>query len=187
MRMKSQEKKPAKRQAHLTKTFLIRYIKTSVLYKKTCLPYNSGDDEHLERTVLVMNQSTCKDESISKTYAREFHTAMIAYAVLLLAAVFLIKHGSPSAWWRIPLALTPMIPIFFAVRAFLRFFHRIDELQRRIQSEALALSFGVTCVVTFSYGLLEYAGFPPLSWIWIPPFMMMLWGMGVRIASRWYQ
>jgi hypothetical protein len=127
------------------------------------------------------------NQSVSKTYTREFHTAMIAYAVLLLVSVFLIKHGPSSAWWRIPLALTPMIPIFFAVRAFLRFFHRIDELQRRIQLEALALSFGVTCVVTFSYGLLEYAGFPALSWIWVPPFMIALWGIGVRIASRRYQ
>lgn len=134
-----------------------------------------------------MNQPISKEQLISKTYAREFYTAMIAYAVLLLVSVFLIKHGPPSAWWRIPLALTPMISIFFAVRAFLRFFQRIDELQRRIQLEALALSFGITCVVTFSYGLLEYAGFPPLSWVWIPPFMMALWSCGVCIASRRYR
>ena len=134
-----------------------------------------------------MDQSVSKDQLISKTYSREFHTAMIAYAVLFLVSVFLIKHGSPSAWWRIPLALTPMIPIIFAVRAFLRFFHRIDELQKRIQLEALALSFGVTCVVAFSYGLLEYAGFPLVSWSWIPPFMMALWSFGVCITSRRYQ
>jgi len=134
-----------------------------------------------------MHQSVSKDRLISKTYAREFYTAMFAYAVLLLASVFLTNHASPSVWWRMPLALTPMVPIFFVVRAFLRFFHRIDELQRRIQLEALALSFGVTCVVTFSYSLLEYAGFPPLSWIWLPPFMMMLWSLGVCMASRRYQ
>jgi len=118
---------------------------------------------------------------------REFYTSTITYAVLLLVSVFLIKHSPDSAWWHIPLALIPMIPICFAVRAFLRFFRRIDELQKRIQLEALALSFGVTCVVTFSYGLLEYAGFPPLSWIWIPVLMMLLWSLGVHIASRRYQ
>jgi hypothetical protein len=134
-----------------------------------------------------MNQSASKDQSVSKTYKREFLTAMIAYAVVLLVSVFLLKHGSSSAWWRIPLALAPMIPIFFALWAFLRFFHRIDELQRRIQLEAFALSFGVTCLATFSYGLLEYAGFPALSWIWIPPFMMTLWCIGAAIASRRYQ
>src|SRR5437660_1206916 len=137
--------------------------------------------------MLVMNQSVSKDQSISKTYTREFRTAMIVYAVLLIVSVFLIKHGPSSAWWRIPLALAPMISIFFALRAFLRFFHRIDELQRRIQLEAFAISFGITCVVTFSYGLLEYAGFPAISWIWIPPFMMTLWCIGEAISSRRYQ
>jgi hypothetical protein len=134
-----------------------------------------------------MNQSASKDQLVTKTYTREFLSAMIAYAVVLLVSVFLLKHGPPWAWWRIPLALTPMIPIFFALRAFLRFFHRIDELQRRIQLEAFALSFGITCVVTFSYGLLEYAGFPAVSWIWIPVFMMPLWCIGAAIASRRYQ
>ncbi len=134
-----------------------------------------------------MNQSASKSQSASKTYKREFHTAMVAYAVVLIAAVFLIKHSPSSAWWHIPLSLTPMVPIFFALRAFLRFFQRIDELQRRIQLEAFAFSFGVTCLVTFGYGLLEYAGFPAFSWIWIPPFMMVLWSIGVAIASRRYQ
>jgi len=111
---------------------------------------------------------------------------MIAYAVVFLVSFFLLKNGPPSAWWRIPLALTPMIPIFFALRAFLHFFRRIDELQKRIQLEALALSFGATCVVTFSYGLLEYAGFPALNWIWVPTFMIALWGIGSVITSLRY-
>jgi hypothetical protein len=134
-----------------------------------------------------MNQSASMRQSASKTYTREFLTAMVAYAVVLIVSVFLIKHSPPSAWWRMPLALAPMIPIIFALRAFLRFFHRIDELQRRIQLEAFALSFGVTCLVTFGYSLLENAGFPAISWIWIPPFMIFLWGMGACIASRRYQ
>ena len=134
-----------------------------------------------------MNQSTSKSQSASKTYTREFFTAMVAYAVVLIASVFLIKHSPSSVWWHIPLALTPMIPLLFALRAFLRFFQRMDELQRRIQLEAFAFSFGVTCLVTFSYGLLEYAGFPAFSWIWILPFMMFLWHIGAAIASRRYQ
>jgi hypothetical protein len=134
-----------------------------------------------------MNQSASKSESVSKTYRREYLTAMVIYAVMLLASALLMKYGPSSVWWSIPLALVPMIPLLLALRAFLRFFHHIDELQRRIQLEALALSFGVTCLVTWGYGLLGYAGLPALSLIWVPPFMMTLWGIGVHIASRWYQ
>ena len=136
----------------------------------------------------MMNQEAQKDQSVSKTYVREFLTAMIAYTVVLIISVSLLKNGPSEAWWRIPLALTPMIPIFFALRAFLRYFHRIDELQKRIQLEAFALSFGISCVVTFSYGLLEYAGFPALNWTWVPSFMIALWGVGSVIASlRYYK
>lgn len=134
-----------------------------------------------------MNQSASKDEPVTKTYRREYLTAMLTYAVMLLVSVFLIKHGPSSAWWSIPLALVPMIPVLLALRAFLRFFHRIDELQKRIQLEALALSFGITCLVTWGYGLLEYAGLPALSWIWVSPFMLVLWAIGGHIASRRYQ
>jgi ABC-type multidrug transport system permease subunit len=134
-----------------------------------------------------MNQPVSKAESIAKAYKRTYYIAMIIYAVVLLASVFLTKHGPPSAWWRIPLALVPLIPVFFALRAFLRFFSRLDELQRRIQLEALALSFGVTCVVTWSYGLLEYVGFPDVSLIWVPPFMLLFWSISVHIASQRYQ
>lgn len=138
-----------------------------------------------------MNQSASKDESVSKNHKRAFHIAMIIYAVVyvvvFVVSVFLTKYGPSSAWWHIPLALAPLIPICFALRAFLRFFSCIDELQRRIQLEALALSFGVTCVVTWSYGLLEYVGFPDVSWIWVPPFMLILWDISVRIASQRYQ
>ena len=133
-----------------------------------------------------MNQSVSKDRSVTKTYLREFLTAMIGYAVALLISVFLLQRIPSSTWWRIPLALAPIIPIFFALRAFLRFFQRIDELQRRIQLEAFALSFGGTCVVTFSYGLLEYAGFPILNWTWVPALMMTFWGIGSGIASWRY-
>lgn len=49
------------------------------------------------------------------------------------------------------------------------------------------MSFGVTCVLTWSYGLLEYIEFPDVSWIWVPVFMIVLYTIGTAIASRRYQ
>ena len=134
-----------------------------------------------------MNQSASKDGAVSKNAKHHYHLAMMISAAVFLVSTFVSVHltnqGPSSAWWRIPLALVPLIPIVFALRAFLRFFHRVDELQRRIQLEAFAWSFGVTCVVTFGYGALEYAGFPALNWTWVPTFMMTFWGIGTTIAS----
>ena len=160
---------------------------TSILDKKESKLVISGDGEHLERVVFMMNQSAANEQVVSKTYTREFLTAMVAYAVVLIVSVAVLSHGPSAGWWRVPLALTPVIPVVFALGAFLRFFQRIDELQRRIQLEALALSFGATCIVAFGYGALEYAGFPDLNWTWVPTFMMVFWGIGTTIASLRYR
>ena len=69
----------------------------------------------------------------------------------------------------------------------MRFFSNMDELQRRIQLEAFAFSFGVTGIVTFSYDLLTYAGFPDISWVWIFPLMIALWGIGQGVATWRYR
>ena len=127
------------------------------------------------------------NQSASKTWTREFLTAMAAYVIVLPICILLISASPHSAWWRIPLALIPVIPILFAMRAFMRFFSNMDELQRRIQLEAFAFSFGATGIVTFSYGLLTDVGFPVISWTWIFPLMIALWGIGQGIAVRRYR
>ena len=62
--------------------------------------------------------------------------------------------------------LVPMIPLIFAMRAYLRYLGRMDELARRIQLEALGFAFGLSGMLTLSYGFLEGVGFPQLSYIW---------------------
>lgn len=122
----------------------------------------------------------------SRTYVVEFGAAMLAYVIVLLASVWLLNRD-PQSPWRLAIALAPVIPAIFALVAFVRFLGRMDELQRRIQFDAIALSFGATAILTFAYGFLEAVGFPRLSWIWILPLMVMLWGLGAVIASMRYR
>ncbi len=112
---------------------------------------------------------------------------MIAYVVVLLISITLINSSPGSVWWRIPLALAPVIPAVFGLLAFIRFMSRMDELQRRIQFEALAFGFGCAGILTFSYGFLENVGFPHLSWVLIFPLMIALWGIGAAFTSRKYR
>lgn len=126
-------------------------------------------------------------KSASRLYMKEFGTAMVAYVIVLILSITLINISPNSAWWRIPLALAPVIPAVFAMIAYMRFVGRIDELQRRIQFEGLAFGFGGAGILTFSYGFLENVGFPHISWLFVFPLMIALWGIGVAIASWRYR
>jgi hypothetical protein len=42
-------------------------------------------------------------------------------------------------------------------------------------------------MLTFAYGFLENAGFPQLSYVFVFPLMIFLWGVGGIIATRRYQ
>ena len=111
---------------------------------------------------------------------------MAAYVIVVIVSITLINISPSTAWWRVPLALLPVIPAIFGIIAYMRFVGRIDELQRRIQFEGLAFGFGVAGILTFSYGFLENVGFPHINLLWVFPFMIALWGIGTGIAARRY-
>lgn len=145
------------------------------------------DHQRLKQASVEMVRVMKQLASPSQSPVLAFWVAIVAYVVVLVVSILLIIASPPAAWWRIPLALAPVVPIIFAVLAFMRIFGRMDELQRRIQLEALAFSFAITGVVTFSYGCLVYVGFPAISWVYIFPLMIALWGVGQAIAKRRYQ
>ena len=121
----------------------------------------------------------------SRAYVREFFIAMAAYVVAVLVTVKLTPDVDPVL--RVPFVLIPLIPSAFALRAYLRYLGRMDELGRKIQLEALAIGFGAAGTLTFAYGFLENAGFPQLSYVFVFPLMIFLWGIGGAIATRRYQ
>ena len=122
---------------------------------------------------------------VTKSYLIEFGGSMLAYTVVLIAALLLIQ-AYPQAPWRVPIAVAPVIPICFALWAFIRALGRMDELQRRIQLDAVGFGFGATAIITFTYGFLEQVGFPHLSYIWVLPLMVVLWGAGAVVSARRY-
>ena len=110
----------------------------------------------------------------------------MVYAGVLFSAILLIK-GHPDAWWRFPIAVAPVVPVSFGITAVMRRMRAMDELQQRIQLEALAFSFMVTAVLTMTYGFLQIVGFPSLNWTWVFPLMVGLWGIGQWVAGRRYR
>ena len=121
----------------------------------------------------------------ARAYTRELGLAMAAYVIVVLVSIKLV--GGLDQPIKTLVALTPLVPATLALFAYLRFLSRMDELGRRIQLEALAFGFGAAGMLTFAYGFLENAGFPQLSYIWVFPLMIALWGVGGAIASYRYR
>ena len=60
----------------------------------------------------------------------------------------------------------------------------LDELQRRIQTEAIAIGFAGTAIVAMGYGLLEFAGVAQVNWGLIPLVMGVMWLAG-KLWTMW--
>ncbi len=121
-----------------------------------------------------------------RKYLFELGGAMVAYGVMLTASLVLLTHNAVHGPWRVVVSLLPMVPGFCMCWAVLRQLRRIDELQRRLQLEALAFGFAATALITFSYGFLENAGFPRMSMFVVWPVMAVAWVLGLALAQRRY-
>ncbi len=106
------------------------------------------------------------------------------------AARMLLEQGGFSAGMRAAIALMP-VPLFaWFVFSFVRFMAQADELQKRIQLEALAIAFPTAIVLFMTLGLLDIAiGLPyenfGLKHTWT--FMPMIYFLGLAIATRRYK
>ena len=69
----------------------------------------------------------------------------------------------------------------------MRMFRGLDELQRRIQLEAVAFSFLATCLITLTWAFQQNAGLPRFDVNWVAPLLILPWGLGLGIAKRRYQ
>ncbi|MEX1018358.1 MAG: hypothetical protein WDZ49_01790 [Litorilinea sp.] len=123
---------------------------------------------------------------VMRQYTREFGIAMLIY-VLLVPVVVAFLPSLDDSVWRFALALLPVVPVAFGMRAFLRALDGSDELQLRIQLSAIAFAAGMTGMLTFAYGWLEIAGLPRLPMIWVFPTLILLWGLGLALANRRYR
>ncbi|HEY8973312.1 MAG TPA: hypothetical protein VIN75_03785 [Burkholderiaceae bacterium] len=123
----------------------------------------------------------------NRQYLKELTATLLVYGAMLLGSIELLTHVEVARPWRDLVALSPMLPAAATAWVILRELRRMDELQRRIQLEALGFSFAGTAILTFSYGFLEGLGYPKLSMFTVWPILAVLWVVGLVLARRRYQ
>lgn len=119
-----------------------------------------------------------------KRYSFEVAGALLLYSILLFGAASLERKVHPAGVLNLAINLIPMLGAIAAAWAVLRGLWRMDEMQRRIQFDAIAMAFLGTALITFGWGFAEGAGVPHLRAFYVWPMMGALWVVGLIIA-RW--
>lgn len=124
---------------------------------------------------------------VERRHKMELTASLVLYAVVLVGSIELLKLDPPPAL-RIALALAPVVPIVLVMWSSFRHITRVDELQRRILTESLAIAAGGTAFIGLTYFFLEGdAGFPrlPAWWAWVS--VGAIWAIASFILRRRYR
>lgn len=103
-----------------------------------------------------------------------FGSSILAYLMVLAGAVTAVQ-ANPDAGWRYYVALLPAIPAALVIWLIVRQLARMDEVQKRIQVQAIGFSMAATALLTFAYGFLEAVGMPQMNGAFVLPAMALCW------------
>ena len=110
--------------------------------------------------------------------------------LLYFSARGLLEHAQMEEWARIAVAVLPIPAFVLFLISVIRGIRGLDELQRKIHLEALAIAFPLGLVLLMTLGLLQRATelkFEDWSyahvWIYLPVFYLL----GLALARRRYR
>jgi hypothetical protein len=128
--------------------------------------------------------------ALRRRYLREFLPAMGGYLVALVASLWLLKRVDEPVL-RAMLALLPVVPIALVMRAIVRYIRDADELQRRIELEAVSFSTALVSLLYMSGGFLQAAKVIDVpasaAMIWVFPLVCLCYGVAKAVVSRRFQ
>ncbi len=127
----------------------------------------------------------------ARRYMRALWPLMLGYSLALFASVWLLKRGIDSTALRAMLALLPAIPLALLLPVGMRYLREIDELQRRIETEAIGFAAVLVSLLYFAGGMLQKAKVIALdagmAMIWVFPMTMLVYAVAKYIAVRRYR
>ena len=127
---------------------------------------------------------------LTKRYMREFIPAMVGYMLALPVSILLLLMVDMPTALQVVVAMLPVVPMVGVMRAMLRHMLRQDEMQQRIELQAVAITCAVIGVATFSLGFLQNVRLlPSPAWLmlWVLPLMIGTYGLVRALITRRYR
>jgi hypothetical protein len=111
--------------------------------------------------------------------------------LILYIGFLMISHNwvaeNADSPWRYLISLLPMGPGIWIAIGVVRAIQQLDEMERLILLEGIAVSFMGTFIFVLSLGFLQTAGYPPVSGVIIGFFMVVLWLIAKLAIHRRYE
>ena len=126
---------------------------------------------------------------LRKRYTREVMLAMAGYVVLLVLSILLLKRLEDGLL-RALTALLPVPPMMLVLRAMIRYIRDADELQQRIELEAVSFATAFISLVYLTGGFLQSAKVidvpSNVAMIWVFPLVCLSYGLAKAVVARRY-
>ncbi|HLI95264.1 MAG TPA: hypothetical protein VKT72_04140 [Candidatus Baltobacteraceae bacterium] len=132
-------------------------------------------------------KQTSREQAVGRRYFLQMTVLMTLYVGILFASVHALQSGNFSPLFTDLIGVTPALPMFGVVAAVIQFMLSIDELQRQVHLEALAIAAGVTAALAITYTFLEGVGLPHSQAWWAFVCIDAVWAISLPFVRRRYQ
>lgn len=127
--------------------------------------------------------ASCDDAAtpaLQRRYKRELMLSMAAYVIALFVSILLLKRVDEPLL-RVLLALLPVPPIALALRAIVRYIRDVDEMQQRIELEAVSIATAFVSLLYLAGGFLQRAKVIDIpgadAMLWVFPLICLVYGL----------
>ena len=141
---------------------------------------------------ITRHAASCENAppALQRRYTREMLVGMGSYTVLLFVSLLLLRSVEAPAL-RAVIALLPVAPIALVLRAMVRFIRGVDELQQRIELEAICIAAGLVSFVYMTGGFLQAARVIDVpasaAMLWVFPLICGTYGVAKSVVARRYR
>ncbi|APO95557.1 hypothetical protein [Xanthomonas vesicatoria] len=140
--------------------------------------------------LMWISRSVMRDSArpaLARRYHREFGVPMALYVGVMLVWRYLLAHVAAD-WTRVLIALLPALLVVLVIRAVARYVRDSDEMQRRIELEAIAIAAGLVSGGYMAAGFLQAARLIDLpasaAMLCVFPLLCAIYGITKGIHAR---
>lgn len=126
-----------------------------------------------------------RKKDLSKFTAASVGAGAVFLVTIQLLSRFIADHSdTPGIRW---LAVLPLVLLIAVTVLAMRSLRRMDELERKMHTEAMAFAFLGSLLLVSTYGFLRGADLlaPPV--LWLPAAMVGCWVIGLLLAIERYR